>query len=71
MNLENEFDRLETTLNFLYSKMALLVDDDESVQHQMAYLSEEIDLTKTKLLDIEMKIFLSTLSKEEEDESIH
>ncbi len=71
MNLENEFDRLETTLNFLYSKMALLVDDDESVQHQMAYLSEEIDLTKTKLLDIEMKIFLSTLSNEEEDESIH
>ncbi len=71
MNLENEFDRLETTLNFLYSKMALLVDDDESVQHQMAYLSEEIDLTKTKILDIEMKIFLSTLSKEEEDESIH
>ena len=51
--------------------MALLVDDDESVQHQMAYLSEEIDLTKTKLLDIEMKIFLSTLSNEEEDESIH
>jgi len=71
MNLENEFDRLETTLNFLYSKMALLVDDDESVQHQMAYLSEEIDLTKTKLLEIEMKIFLSTLSNEEEDESIH
>ena len=71
MNLENEFDRLETTLNFLYSKMALLVDDDESIQHQMAYLSEEIDLTKTKLLDIEMKIFLSTLSNEEEDESIH
>ena len=71
MNLENEFDRLETALNFLYSKMALLVDDDESVQHQMAYLSEEIDLTKTKILDIEMKIFLSTLSKEEEDESIH
>ena len=71
MNLENEFDRLETTLNFLYSKMALLVDDDESVQHQMAYLSEEIDLTKTKILDIEMKIFLSTLSNEEEDESIH
>ena len=71
MNLENEFDRLETTLNFLYSKMALLVDDDESVQHQMAYLSEEIDLTKTKLLDIEMKIFLSTLSNEEKDESIH
>ena len=71
MNLENKFNRLETTLNFLYSKMALLVDDDESVQHQMAYLSEEIDLTKTNLLDIEMKIFLSTLSKEEEDESIH
>lgn len=71
MNLENEFDRLETTLNFLYSKMALLVDDDESVQHQMAYLSEEIDLTKTNLLEIEMKIFLSTLSNEEEDESIH
>jgi len=71
MNLKNEFDRLETTLNFLYSKMALLVDDDESVQHQMAYLSEEIDLTKTKLLEIEMKIFLSTLSNEEEDESIH
>ena len=70
MNLENEFDRIETTLNFLYSKMALLVDDDEAVQHQMAYLSEEIDLTKTKLLDIEMKIFLSTLSNEE-DGSIH
>ena len=71
MNLENEFDRLETTLNFLYSKTALLVDDDESVQHQMAYLSEEIDLTKTKILGIEMKIFLSTLSNEEKDESIH
>ena len=73
MNLKNEFDRLETTLIFLYSKIALLVDDDnddEAVQHQMAYLSEEIDLTKTKLLDIEMKIFLSTLSNEE-DESIH
>ena len=32
MNLENEFDRLETTLIFLYSKMALLVDDNEAVQ---------------------------------------
>ena len=50
--------------------MALLVDDDEAVQHQMAYLSEEIDLTKTKPLEIEMMIFLSTLSNEE-DESIH
>ena len=35
------------------------------------YLSEEIDITKAKLLDIEMKIFLSTLSNDEEDESIH
>ena len=70
MNLESEFNKLETTLNFLYSKMNLLVNDDEAINHQMAYLSEEIDLTKTKLLEIEMKIFQSTLSNKE-DESIH
>ena len=70
MNLESEFNRLETTLNFLYSKMNLLVNDDEAINHQMAYLSEEIDLTKMKLLEIEMKIFQSTLSNKE-DESIH
>ncbi|QBE70272.1 hypothetical protein SynWH8101_2706 [Synechococcus sp. WH 8101] len=70
MNLQKEFDRLESTLEFLYSKMELL-GEDELVQHQMMYLSEEIDITKAKLLDIEMKIFLSTLSNDEEDESIH
>lgn len=70
MNLQKEFDRLESTLEFLYSKMELL-DEDELVQRQMMYLSEEIDITKAKLLDIEMKIFLSTLSNDDEDESIH
>lgn len=69
MNIQKEFDRLESTLEFLYSKMELL-GENELVQHQMMYLSEEIDITKAKLLDIEMKIFLSTLSNDEEDESI-
>ena len=70
MNLEGELNKLETTLNFLYSKMNLLVNDDEAINHQMAYLPEEIDLTKMNLLEIEMKIFQSTLSNKE-DESIH
>ena len=70
MNLQKEFNRLESTLEFLYSKMELL-GEDELVQHQMMYLSKEIDITKSKILDMEMKIFLSTLSNDEEDESIH
>ena len=70
MNLQKEFDRLESTLEFLYSKIESLGEDD-LVQHQMMFLSEEIDVTKAKLLDIELKIFLSTLSNEEKDESIH
>ena len=70
MNLQKEFDRLESTLEFLYSKMKLL-GEDELVHHQMMYLSKEIDITKAKILGIETKIFLSTLSNDEEDESIH
>ena len=70
MNLQKEFDRLESKLEFLYSKMESL-GEDELVHRQMMYLSEEIDITKAKLLDIEMKIFLSTLSNDEENESIH
>ena len=45
--------------------------EDELAHYQIMYLSEEIDITKANLLDIEMKIFLSTLSNDEEDESIH
>ena len=48
-----------------------LLGEDELVQHQMMHLSEEIDITKAKLLDIGMKIFLSTLSNDKEDEYIH
>ena len=69
MNLQKEFNRHDSTPEFLYSKMELL-GEDELFQQQMMYLSKEIDITKSKILDMEMKIFLSTLSNDEEDESI-
>ena len=69
MNLQKEFNRHESTLEFLHSKMELL-GEDELFQKQMMYLSKEIDITKSKILDMEMKIVLSTLSNDEEDESI-
>jgi len=50
--------------------MVLLVDDDEAVQHQIAHLSEEIDLTKAEPPGIETKIFPSLPANNNEDESI-
>ena len=69
MNLQKEFNRHESTPEFPYSKMELL-GEDELFQQQMMYLSKEIDITKSKILDMEMKIFLSTLTNDEEDEAI-
>jgi len=61
---QKEYDRLEKKLDYLNSRIRETLDSGEFASHQMSYLTEEVDKTKTKLMEIEVSDFFSQLEEE-------
>ena len=62
---QKEYDRLEKKLDYLNSRIRETLDSGEFSSHQMSYLTEEVDKTKTKLMEIEVSDFFSQLEEED------
>ena len=62
---QKEYDRLEKKLDYLNSGIRETLDSGEFASHQMSYLTEEVDKTKTKLMEIEVSDFFSQLEEED------
>ena len=62
---QKEYDRLEKKLEYLNARIRDTLDSGEFASHQMSYLAEEIDKTKTRLMEIEISDFYTQLEEEE------
>jgi len=62
---QKEYDRLEKKLDYLNSRIRETLDSGEFASHQMSYLTEEVDKTKTRLMEIEVSDFYTQLEEEE------
>lgn len=62
---QKEYDRLEKKLEYLNTRIRDTLDSGEFVSHQMSYLTEEVDKTKTRLMEIEVSDFYTQLEEEE------
>jgi len=58
---------LEKKIDYLNARIKETLDSDEFSSHQMSYLTEEVDMTKTRLMEIEVSDFYSQLEKEVEE----
>ncbi len=64
---QKEYYMLEKKIDYLNARIKETLDSDEFSSHQMSYLTEEVDLTKTRLMEIEVSDFYSQLEKEVEE----
>tara|TARA_Y100000022_G_C13039289_1_gene279228 strand:+ start:49 stop:249 length:201 start_codon:yes stop_codon:yes gene_type:complete len=62
---QKEYDRLEKKLEYLNARIRDTLDSGEFASHQMSYLTEEVDKTKTRLMEIEVSDFYTQLEEEE------
>ena len=62
---QKQYDRLEKKLEYLNPRIRDTLDSGEFASHQMSYLTEEVDKTKTRLMEIEVSDFYTQLEEEE------
>lgn len=58
---------LEKKIDYLNARIKETLDSDEFSSHQMSYLTEEVDKTKTRLMEIEVSEFYTKLEEEIEE----
>ena len=65
MKNQKEYDRLDKKLEFLNARIRDTLDSGEFTSHQMSYLTEEVDKTKTRLMEIEVSDFYTQLEEKD------
>ena len=64
---QKEYYMREKKIDYLNASIKETLDSDEFSSHQMSYLTEEVDKTKTRLMEIEVSDFYTQLEEEIEE----
>jgi len=64
MKNKGEYESLQKKLEYLHSRMSDLEESEESVFHQMRFLSDEMDSIRRRILEIETYDFYFHMREE-------